>query len=236
MTGIFKFVLTGIGLVLILIGVAALLVFTQAQDFLSHRIGAVMTEAFGAKAEIGGVRLSVRRHAVVLQKFRLGNPPGFQEGDALTCAQIYAVISPKSLISREPVVELLDLQGAEIYSRHETGRGTNLGALSKQLANAPGHLSFKVETLRCEDGKLHLSTSLLPGASVPIPMTKVEIHDLDSGKPVNAAKTTAIFLRTVLRDVLTLKGLGASVYEAIKSELGGGNDTRPAKAPAPPAA
>ena len=225
MTGIFKFLLTGIGLVLILIGVAALLIFTQAQGFLSHRVSGVMSESFGTTADVGGVRVSIRHHAIVLQKFRLVNPPGFGEGDALTCAQVYAVISPKSLISREPVVELLDLQGAEVYSRHELGKGTNLGVLSRQLAVAPGHLSFKVETLRCQEGHLHMSSSLLPGASVPIAMSKIEIHDLDSGKPVNAAKSTAIFLRTVLTDVLTLKGLGTSIYDAIKSELGGGDKT-----------
>ena len=38
------------------------------------------------------------------------------------------------------------------------------------------------------------------GANLPIPMSKIEIHDLDSGKPVNAAKSTAIFLRAVLTD------------------------------------
>ncbi len=227
MTGIFKFVLTGIGLVLILIGVAALLVFTQAQDFLSHNVGGIMSEAFGTTAEVGGVRISVRRRAIVLQKFRLANPPGFEKGDALTCDQVYATLSPKSLISREPVVELLDLQGAHIYSQHERGKGTNLGVLSKQLAEAPGRLSFKVETLRCADGKLHVSTSLIPGASVPINMSKIEIHNLDSGKPVNAAKSTAIFLRTVLTDTLTLKGLGTSIIDSIKSEIGGG-DTAPA--------
>ncbi len=229
MTGIFKFFLTGIGLVLILIGVAALLVFTQAHDFLSHRVGTVMSDAFGTTAHVGGVRVSLRRRAIVLQQFRLANPPGFDKGDALTCAQVYAVLSPKSLISREPVVELLDLQGTKIYSQHQLGKGTNLGALSQQLAQAPGRFSFKVETLRCQDGQLYLSSSLLPGASVPIPLSKIEIHDLDSGKPVNAAKSTAIFLRTVLTDVLTLKGLGASIYDAIKSELGGGD--QPAASP-----
>ncbi len=221
MRSFFKFVLTGIGLVLILIGVGALLIFTQAHDFFSARIGDVMSEAFGAKADISGMRVSVRRHALVLKDFTLANPPGYPEENALTCAQVYVVISPKTLISREPVVELLDLQGATVRVHHKLGTGSNLGVLAQTLAAAEGRVSFKVETLRCVDGRIYLSSSLIPGAEMPYPLSKVEIKNLDSGQPVNAAKSTAIFLRTVLTDVVTLKGVGASIIDALKGESSG---------------
>lgn len=227
MRSFLKFVLTGIGLVLILIGVAALLIFTQAHDFFSARIGSVMSDAFDTKAGISGMRISVRRHALVLKDFTLANPAGYPEENALTCAQVYVVMSPKSLISREPVVELLDLQGATVRIHHKMGSGSNLGVLANTLANAEGRVSFKVETLRCENGNVFLSSSLIPGAAMPYPLSKVEIKNLDSGKPVNAAKSTAIFLRTVLTDVVTLKGVGTSLLDALKGDLGGdGNKTR----------
>lgn len=233
MRSFFKFVLTGIGLVLILIGVAALLIFTQAHDFFSVRIGNVMSEAFETKASISGIRVSVRRHALVLKDFTLANPPGFPEENALTCAQVYVVISPKTLISREPVVEMLDLQGATIRIHHKAGTGSNLGVLAKTLAAAEGRASFTVETLRCVDGRIYLSSSLIPGAEMPYPLSKLEIKNLDSGKPVNAAKSTAIFLRTVLTDVVTFKGIGASILDAIKGESSGG-DNKPTEIIEPP--
>lgn len=234
MRSFFKFVLTGIGLVLILIGVAALLVFTQAHDFFSARVGNVMSEAFDTKASISGIRVSVRRHALVLKDFTLANPPGFPEENALTCAQVYVVISPKTLISREPVVELLDLQGATIRVHHKAGTGSNLGVLANTLASAEGRVSFTVETLRCANGQIYLSSSLIPGAEMPYPLSKVEIKNLGSGKPINAAKSTAIFLKTVLTDVVTLKGIGASVIDAIKGEFGG-NGNQPTDVIEPPA-
>lgn len=221
MKSFFKILLTGIGLVLILIGVGALLVFTQAHDFFSARIGNVMSEAFETKASISGIRVSVRRHALVLKDFTLANPPGFPDENALSCAQVYIVMSPKSLISREPVVEMLDLQGATLRVHHKMGTGSNIGVLAKTLAEAEGRVSFKVETLRCVNGNLFLSSSLVPGAEMPYPLSKVEIKDLDSGKPVNAAKSTAIFLRTVLKDVVTLKGVGASIMDALRGEASG---------------
>jgi hypothetical protein len=233
MRSFFKFVLTGIGLVLILIGVGALLVFTQAHDFFSARIGNVMSEAFDTKASISGLRFSVRRHAIVLKDFTLANPPGFPEENALTCAQVYVVLSPKTLLSREPVVQLLDLQGATVRIHHKMGSGSNLGALANTLAAAEGRVSFKVETLRCENGNVFLSSSLIPGAAMPYPLSKVEIKNLDSGKPVNAAKSTAIFLRTVLTDVVTFKGVAASVLDAIRGDSGDGN--KPTEIVEPPA-
>jgi len=224
MRSFFKFVLTGIGLVLILIGVGALLVFTQAHDFFSARIGNVMSEAFDTKASISGLRISVRRHALVLKDFTLANPPGYPEENALACAQVYVVMSPKTLISREPVVELLDLQGATIRIHHKMGSGSNLGALAETLAAADGRVQFTVETLRCTGGNVYLSSNLVPGADVPYSLSKVEIKNLDSGKPVNAAKSTAIFLRTVLADVVTFKGIGASIMDAIRGDSADGNN------------
>ncbi len=233
MKSFFKILLTGIGLVLILIGVGALLVFTQAHDFFSARVGNVMSEAFETKSSISGIRVSVRRHALVLKDFTLANPPGFPDENALTCAQVYIVMSPKSLISREPVVELLDLQGATLRVHHKMGEGSNIGVLAKTLASAEGRISFKVETLRCVNGNLFLSSSVVPGVEMPYPLSKVEINNLDSGKPVNAAKSTAIFLRTVLTDVITFKGVGAAIMDSLRGEASGA-DTKPTEIVEPP--
>jgi hypothetical protein len=218
-----KFTLTGIGLVLILLGVGALLIFTQAQDFMGARVGRIVSSALGSEARVGGISLDPRRRAVVLNDFALQNPQGFKAGDALTSERVLVVFSVSTLISKEPAISLIELEGTHVYSRYEIGQGTNLAALAKKYAEAPvnENVQFTVDRLVCKDGKLHLSTNLLPGASVPINLAPIELEDLAQGEPVTTEQTASLFLRTLLREVLTLKGLGASVYDTIGAELKG---------------
>jgi hypothetical protein len=223
MRSFLKFVMTGIGLVLILLGVAALLVFTQAQDILGVRVGGVVSDALGTEARVGGVGIDPRARAVVLRDFALKNPAGFAEGDALTAGRVMVVFSLRSLLAKQPAVARVELRDAHVYNRYELGRGTNLAALARQYAAAPADTGaqFTVGKIVCEGGKLHLSTNLLPGASVPINLAKIEMEDVAHGKPVTTEYATSLFLRTLLKEVLTLKGLGSSVYETIGAELKG---------------
>jgi uncharacterized protein involved in outer membrane biogenesis len=221
MRAFLKFVLTGIGLVLILLGVAALLLFTQAQDFLGTRVGRVVSEALGSDARIGGVGLDPRLRAVMLKDVALKNPAGFKEGDALTCGSVLIVFSFRTLLTEQPAIHLVELRDTHIYSRYEIGQGTNLAALAKRYGTAPvnADLKFTVDKLVCEGAKLHLSTNLLPGASVPINLSKIEMVDLAHGKPITTEYTTSLFLRTLLKEVITVKGLGATIYDSIGAEL-----------------
>lgn len=223
MRSMFRFVLTGIGLVLILLGVAALLLFTQAQDFLGTRVGRIVSTALGSDATVGGIGIDPRARAVVLRDVKLKNPAGFKEGDALTCGRVLVVFSVSTLISKQPAIALIELQDTHVYNRYEVGRGTNLAALATKYAEAPMNedLQFTVDKLVCKDGKLHLSTDLLPGASVPINMAKIEMADLEHGKPITTERTASLFLRTVLKEIVTVKGLGASLLDAIGAELKG---------------
>lgn len=223
MRSFLKFTLTGIGLVLILLGVGALLLFTQAQDFLGARVGRIVSSALGSNAAVGGIGLDPGKRAVVLKDIALKNPAGFQEGDALTAGEVLIVFSFRTLITKEPAISLLELRDTHVYQRYEVGRGTNLAALAKQYAATPIDAGprFTVDKLLCKDGKLHMSTNLVPGVSVPINMAKIEIDDLAQGEPITTERATSIFLRTLLKEVVTVKGLGSSIYETIESELKG---------------
>ena len=61
----------------------------------------------------------------------------------------------------------------------------------------------------------------LPGASVPINLGKIEMADLAHGEPITTEYTTSLFLRTLLKEVITVKGLGATIYDSIGAELKG---------------
>lgn len=223
MKAFFKFTLTSIGLLLILLGVGALLVLTQAQSYLSRATGDVLSDTFGSDAEVESVSFDPADRALVLENFVLKNPEGFKEGEAFTCEKVHVVFGPKTFISRHPVIELIDLEGAHVYYRYELGQGTNIGAIAKRLpeTDPEGPVQYTVEKLRCEDAKMHLSSNLLPGASLPVNMVTIEMTDLNEGEPLSPSKVTSLFLLSVLKEAVTLKGLVASAYDSLRKDIDG---------------
>ena len=157
-----KFALTSVGLVLILLGVIGILVLTQAQNLLTKSVDEILTEAFGSSASVKGVPLNPADRTLVLHEFVLSNPEGFSPGDALRCARIELRLKPRTLLTKSPVIETMDIRGADILYRYELGRGTNIAAIARSLSKAKGEdaPTFKVEKLRCRDAKLHMSANL----------------------------------------------------------------------------
>lgn len=221
-----KFIFTAIGLVLILVGVAAVLVLGQAQDLLTKGVEQVVTEAFGASASVQSIALRPGRRVLVLRKFSLANPEGFAEGDALNCDRIELQIRPASLLRREPIIESISIEGADIHYLFKLGRGTNIGTLAKNLSEKPdgSAATFKVERLTCTDAKVHLSANFMPKNGVTLNVVTINLKNLDEGKPITGAKATSIFLRSVLIETLTLKGLLKPAGKKLRNEV---NDLDP---------
>ncbi len=121
------------------------------------------------------------------------------------------------------MIELIDVEGAHVYYRYELGEGTNIGKIAERLAESDSEdaAQFTIEKLRCADAKMHLSSNLLPGASLPVNMVTIELHDLNEGVPMTPSKITSVFLLSVLKEAVTLKGLVTSAYDALKKDIDG---------------
>ncbi len=216
-----KFALTSVGLVLILIGVIGIFVLTQAQDFLTKAVDELLTEAFGSSASVKSVSLSPGNRALVLHEFALANPEGFAPGDALRCARVELRLKPRTFLTDAPAIETMDIEGADIHYRYELGRGTNIAALARTLSEKPVEDApkFKVEKLRCRNAKVHFSANVIPGPDLALNVVTIRLENLENGAPVTTAQMTSIFLRSVLVETLTIKGLLSPVFAKIRGEV-----------------
>ena len=216
-----KFALTSVGLVLILIGVIGVFVLTQAQDFLTSAVDEVLTEAFGSSASVKSVSLSPANRALVLHDFALANPEGFAPGDALRCERVQIRVRPRTFLTDTPVIETMDIEGADIHYRYELGRGTNIAAIARALSKKPVEdaPTFKVEKLRCRDAKIHFSANFIPAPDLALKVVTIRLENLENGAPITTSQATSIFLRSVLKETLTIKGLLSPVFEKIRGEV-----------------
>jgi len=223
MRSFFKVGLISIGLVLILIGVVGAMVLTQAQSLLTGVVEEMLTDAFGSSATVAAVTMSPSTGALLIHDFTLANPQGFIQGDAFTAKRIDVSMKPSSLLSRIHIIDKMEVVGGNVRLRYELGQGTNLGALANILAERPmGEATkFRVRELVCEEAKLHLDTNLLPTPGMSLNVVTLRLEDLENGSAVTSAQITSIFLRSVLMEVMTLKGLLSPVLEKMRGETGG---------------
>jgi len=234
-----KFALTSVGLVLILMGVIGILVLTQAQNLLTKSVDEVLTEAFGSSASIKGVSVSPADRTLVLHQFTLSNPQGFSPGDALRCERVKLRLKLPSLLTKSPIIETMDIEGADIIYRYELGRGTNIAALARSLPKTENDdaRTFKIEKLRCRGAKLHMSANFIPGPDLTLNVITIRLENLENGAPITTAQATSIFMRSVLVETLTVKGLLSPVFNKIRGEVDelNANDSPTNKTTADPA-
>lgn len=226
MKAFIKFFLTTVGLVLILIGVVSILFLTQAQSLLTSNVENLLTEAFGSAASVKTVTISPTKGTLVLHGFALKNPDGFQQGYALKCERIDLEMRPETLLGKTPTIKVMEVSGAEIEYRYEIGQGTNIGALSRRLASMPDEdaKQFKVERLVCRDAKLKLSANFIPLLDAPVKVVAFEVENPHEGEAMTTAKAASIFLRSVLKETLTLKGLLNPVIASIRKDVDSSGD------------
>lgn len=235
MAGCFKFGMTGIGIVLILIAVACVLMVTEADSFFKGAIERAMGYAANVEVRLERVRVLPLQQSIEIEDLALHNPPGFKDKDAIRIGRIVVRFEAKTLFSRAPVIRYVLLEQAEVNLRYKIGEGTNLHALAKAAAergnaqdrNAPAgaRRTFEIRELRCEKAKISLSTNLVPLLSPGVKLASFSLDDFGD-KPVRTGEIMSIFLRTVLKETLTLKGLLNPVTSLLRKEvdeLGGGN-------------
>lgn len=221
MKAVLKFIFTSAGLVLILIGVAALLLYSRAAGLGISRIEKAVANAFSTPVTIERVSFSPLNAAVEVHGFSARNPAGYQEGPAIECERIHIEFDPASLISGRPVIRRMRLDGTDIYYRHELGEGTNIGTLARTAAErAESRLGPKilVRELVCENAEVHFSTDLVPLTRVSVDLVTVRLENVGAGEPVSAPKLTSIFLRSVTKEVLTLNGLTTRLLGPLRRE------------------
>jgi hypothetical protein len=154
----------------------------------------------------------------------LKNPASFKDGDALTSERVIVRFKPLSLLTPTPVIEQLTFLETEIHYRYELLDGTNIGTLAKQLDRYsevdPNPLKFVVENVRCVNANVKFSTNLIPKAKMDMNLLTVNIDNLSEDKAIGTSQATAIFLRGIIHETLTLNGLLNPIVKQLRKESG----------------
>ena len=152
-------------------------------------------------------------------------PPGGRPNPPSTFNSVLVNFDAKSIFSDKPRIPSIEIRGATVNLRYDLDRGINLDQLAKAAAKhasgEPIHAlgrRFQVDACRCRDVKLCLAGGLLPGKMVNLDLAPFSLEDL-AKKPVSIGEATGIFLRSVLTETLTLKGLLNPVRDKIQAEL-----------------
>ena len=213
--------MTILGLTLILIGVGGVFGLSQSGRFAKGFVETELEEILSTEVEIGGMRVLPFRRAIELTGLRVMNPEGFNEGDALSCERIQILLDPTTVFSEVRVIEELSLEGMEIRYRVQVGEGINIGRLAKaaETAAEDQRSRFVVKSLRCEDAEVHLSTNIIPLASVGVNLVSLHLEDLNESRAISAGALTSILLRSLLGEIVTLDGLLDPIANPLMREL-----------------
>lgn len=228
MKGCLKTCLIIAGILLILGAVASLLLASQAGAYLKGGVEAALTAAAGAPATIERFEILPLRQCIHIQGLAVNNPPGWKSEPAMTVDSVLVTFDAKSLFSKTPRITCVDVQGATVNLRYDLTRGWNLAQLAKTAPDVPGEQTaaiprparkaFRVEECRCRDIKVCLVGALLPGKMLNLNVAPFNLTDFKE-QPVTIAQSTGIFLRSVLTETLTLKGLLKPIQTEIQHWL-----------------
>ena len=233
-----KVVLIGAGLLLVLVGVVIVLSLLQAHTVWKPGLEKTLSHALQTEVTVESLTVSLLNHVVEVRGLVIPNPEGFREGPAMTFDRILIDYDPTSLLMGTMQVKQMTLEGTELHIRHELRDGINLRRLAKNAArlgeqpdaDAPEGAGrrFVIRELRCEETDVDLSANMIPGASVSVTIEPFKLENVGSEDPVTTAELSVVVIRSLLRELLDLRGLAQPVVELLKpgaeSEPAGATD------------
>ncbi len=158
----------------------------------------------GTELSLGDVDVSLLSGQVILQKFLLGNPQGFNSPHAVAVKSIYVDVDETSLTSDTIIIERIEVVGPDIYYEKVVG-SDNFKALQRNIAKgvtvgsskAPadsGENSKKllIRELVIRGGQVHLAVKGLTGQDINAVLPDIQLKNIgqkQSGvSPAEAAR------------------------------------------------
>ena len=224
-----KFIMISVGLTLLAVAIGAIVFSTQLEGMLRTAAEDHLGYLFETDVHVEAIRIAPVRKGVKVLGLTLQNPPSFKEGAAIYCERLLVLPQFRSLFSREPVIREVALEGLKVNVRHEVGEGTNLGYLAKRARSlaetqdegeegSNGRL-FRVRQFTSTGARMKVSSNMVPGVPLTVKVEPFVVEELTEGEPVTPAKLSAVFLRSLVLEVVTLKGFLRPVARALRKEV-----------------
>lgn len=222
MKSVLKAACTITGLVLIVLGMGGLFLLTQLDTLVKGAVQDALTQVFHSPVQFESIAFSPINQVMEIQGFALASPENFREEPALQVERMRIEFDLTTVFEESPVIRRVVLEGASIYYRHEIGEGTNIGKLAKKAAENtgdPGRRTFVIGELLCEDAKVNFSTNLIPKSRIPLSLVTIHLEDLEDEPPITSKRVAAVFLKSVIVETLTLKGLLKPLLHPLNKDI-----------------
>lgn len=224
-----KFIMIAVGLALIGLTLAAIVFSIRFEDVLRAEAQDRLSHILGVDVTLESIRLAPVHKGVKIMGLTVENPPSFKQGSAVVCERVVIMPQLRSVFSRTPTIKKIVMEGTRVNLRYEVGEGTNLGHLSKQARNLAetqggktgwfGARQIRVREFTCSGAKMQIRSMLTAEVPISLNIAPFTIEELSEDTPVSPAKLSSIVLRSLVMEVITLKGLLRPVKNLLEKEV-----------------
>ena len=194
-----RVILMGGVLVVALIGIGIYVLYSSLDTVVKSAVEQIGSDATGTEVTLGEVDISPTSGSGALRRFRMTNPPGFEEGDAFKFEEVSVTIDLSTIASDPVVIKEIVVQAPEIT--YTIGGGTsNMDEIQRNVddyaASQEGSGSggggdggegpkLIIEHLYLRDGPVTDRAPELSDETLSAPLP--DIHLTDIGKDGNGA-------------------------------------------------
>jgi len=220
-----KKILVRVGLVLVVLIVIAVVAVTLSLDkIIKKGLETVGPQLTRVEIKVDGVSLSLLSGGGSVKGLLVGNPKGYQTPSAIRVDHASLSVQPSSLLSDKIVIRSINVQAPEITFEGDL-KGNNISQILKNVEAAtsgggdtpgtkpePAPASGPSKKLQVDDfviagGKIKLSTGLLAGRTVTVPLPDIHLTGLGTGpEGITAGDLTRKVLSAVNKETLGAVG------------------------------
>lgn len=226
---------------LFIAGVILLLLFLGSA--IRKGVETVGPQLTGCPIKVQDVSISMLRGTFELNGLDVGNPEGFKTPSAFKVKTVRVALEPKSVLSDRILIHEIFIDGPEVT--YEVGlSGSNIGKIQKNVETATGGGKEKpaaetapaekkpgkkvqIDVVTVRGGKINLSSTVLGGSAVPIPLPEVNLKDIGKDKEGasigDAAKEILGSITGAITNAVT--GSGKLLQQGADSISGAAKDT-----------
>jgi len=168
----------------------------------------VLSHVLDVPVTVERVHLDPQSESLELENLHIGNPKGFEAEHALAFSRVRVEADPKRLFSRDPVVRLVEVGGAEVNAETNLARGNNLKRLldaanrfeSPKLLRKMPKKKWRIEKAALGKSDVNLVTNLLDRRATHKSLEPIEMKFMGpDGQGEEAQAAVARFLSELMK-------------------------------------
>lgn len=191
----------------LIVGMVALVFFglSKLGPIIQKAVNTYGPEITRTQVQLGDVGVSLFSGEAKLKDLLIGNPEGFNSGQAMRIGSLYVNVDEKSLTGDTIVIDTIEILEPEI-TYEKSARTDNFQAIIKnvkqtlgsgqeskqdQTAAQGGGKKLLIRNFTLKNGKVNLAMAALPGQNVTATLPDIELQNV-GGKQEGVAPAQAI--------------------------------------------